>query len=294
MFSGQVEFPEDDWATVTFDTPFMYDGTSNLAIIFDVTRISNAGDTYGSGRTFLVYEGGTNQTLYNWSDSQNLDPQSDITANGSLSSTKSQVRLVVDPHEKIEMNAHGIMTYASDNALDFSNVSGLRAHYASNFELTEGHNGVLTMTKAEEVPASEGLMLKGTANETFYVPIIETASPLASNLMVGLTTATSVDPVAGDYTNFILSKQNDAIAWYKLANTYTLRANSAYLHLLTDDVFGARAITMDFGDGEVTNIDQITDDAADGDWYTIDGLKLDKNPTKKGVYVTNGHKVVVK
>ena len=294
VFSGQVEFPEDDWATVTFDTPFMYDGTSNLAIIFDVTRISNAGDTYGSGRTFLVYEGGTNQTLYNWSDSQNLDPQSDITANGSLSSTKSQVRLVVDPHEKIEMNAHGIMTYASDNALDFSNVSGLRAHYASNFELTEGHNGVLTMTKAEEVPASEGLMLKGTANETFYVPIIETASPLASNLMVGLTTATSVDPVAGDYTNFILSKQNDAIAWYKLANTYTLRANSAYLHLLTADVFGARAITMDFGDGEATSIDQITDDAADGDWYTIDGLKLDKKPTKKGVYVTNGHKVVVK
>ena len=137
-------------------------------------------------------------------------------------------------------------------------------------------------------------MLKGTANETFYVPIIETASPLASNLMVGLTTATSVDPVAGDYTNFILSKQNDAIAWYKLANTYTLRANSAYLHLLTDDVFGARAITMDFGDGEATSIDQITDDAADGDWYTIDGLKLDKKPTKKGVYVTNGHKVVVK
>ena len=294
VFSGQVDFPEDDWATVTFDTPFMYDGTSNLAIIFDVTRISNAGDTYGSGRMFLVYNGAAGQTLYKWSDSENLDPQSDITASGSLSSTKSQVRLVVDPHEKIEMNAHGIMTYASDNALDFSNVSGLRAHYASNFELTEGHNGVLTMTKAEEVPASEGLMLKGTANETFYVPIIETASPLAGNLLVGLTTATSVDPVAGDYTNFILSKQNDAIAWYKLANTYELRANSAYLHLLTADVFGARAITMDFGDGEVTNIDQITDDAADGDWYTIDGLKLDKKPTKKGVYVTNGHKVVVK
>lgn len=296
VFSGQVDFPEDDWATITFDTPFMYDGTSNLAIIFDVTRDTGAGDTYGSGRMFLVYEGGTNQTLYQYSDDSayNLDPQSDITASGSLSSTKSQVRLVVDPHEKIEMNAHGIMTYASDNALDFSNVSGLRAHYASNFELTEGHNGVLTMTQAEQVPTGEGLMLKGTANETFYVPIIETASPLASNLMVGLTTATSVDPVAGDYTNFILSKQNDAIAWYKLANTYELRANSAYLHLLTADVFGARAITMDFGDGEVTNIDQITDDAADGDWYTINGLKLDKKPTKKGVYVTNGHKVVVK
>ena len=294
VFSGQVDFPEDDWATVTFDTPFMYDGTSNLAIIFDVTRISNAGDTYGSGRTFLVYKGGTNQTLYQWSDSENLDPQSDITKGGSLSSTKSQMRLVVDPHEKIEMNAHGIMTYASDNALDFSNVSGLRAHYASNFESTTEKAGVLTMTKAEEVPAGEGLMLKGTANETFYVPIIETASPLASNLLVGLTTATEVNTTAGDKTNFILSNKNDVIAWYPLAATYTLRAKSAYLQLITNDVFGARAITMDFGDGEVTSIDQITDDAADGDWYSIDGQKYDKKPTKKGVYVTNGHKVVVK
>lgn len=294
VFSGQVDFPEDDWATVTFDTPFMYDGTSNLAIIFDVTRISNAGDTYGSGRTFLVYEGGTNQTLYQWSDSENLDPQSDITKGGSLSSTKSQVRLVVDPHEKIEMNAHGIMTYASDNALDFSNVSGLRAHYASNFESTTEKAGVLTMTKAEEVPAGEGLMLKGAANETFYVPIIETASPLASNLLVGLTTATEVNTTAGDKTNFILSNKNDVIAWYPLAATYTLKAHSAYLQLITNDVMGARAITMDFGDGEATGIDQITDDAADGDWYSIDGQKYDKKPTKKGVYVTNGHKVVVK
>ena len=29
-------------------------------------------------------------------------------------------------------------------------------------------------------------------------------------------------------------------------------------------------------------------------WYTIDGRKLDKAPTAKGVYVVNGKKVVVK
>ena len=29
-------------------------------------------------------------------------------------------------------------------------------------------------------------------------------------------------------------------------------------------------------------------------WYTLDGRKLDKKPTTKGVYVRNGVKVVVK
>ena len=28
-------------------------------------------------------------------------------------------------------------------------------------------------------------------------------------------------------------------------------------------------------------------------WYTINGVKLDKQPTKKGVYILNGKKVVV-
>ena len=296
VFSGQVDFINNDWTTIMLDTPFMYDGTSNLAIIFDATYTSANGDTYGSGPEFLVYDSGSNKTLYKYHDDSayNLDPQSDITIEGNLYTYKNQVRFFANPHEKIEMNAHGIMTYASDNALDFSNVSGLRAHYASNFESTTEKAGVLTMTKAEEVPAGEGLMLKGAANETFYVPIIETASPLASNLLVGLTTATEVNTTAGDKTNFILSNKNDVIAWYPLAATYTLKAHSAYLQLITDDVMGARAITMDFGDGEATGIDQITDDAADGDWYSIDGQKYDKKPTKKGVYVTNGHKVVVK
>jgi hypothetical protein len=189
------------------------------------------------------------------------------------------------------------MTYATDNVLDFSDVENLKAHYAANFELTAGtHKGVLTMTQADETPAGEGLMLKGTANETFYVPVLcgYTPAALSGNLLVGLTTAESVNTTDGSKTNFILSNKNDVIAWYPLAATYTLKAHSAYLQLVTDDVMGARAITMDFGDGEATGIDQITDDAADGDWYSIDGQKYDKKPTKKGVYVTNGHKVVVK
>jgi hypothetical protein len=29
-------------------------------------------------------------------------------------------------------------------------------------------------------------------------------------------------------------------------------------------------------------------------WYTVSGMKLQKRPTRKGVYIYNGKKVVVK
>ena len=30
------------------------------------------------------------------------------------------------------------------------------------------------------------------------------------------------------------------------------------------------------------------------DWYTLDGVKLDRMPIKKGIYINNGRKVIIK
>jgi hypothetical protein len=35
-------------------------------------------------------------------------------------------------------------------------------------------------------------------------------------------------------------------------------------------------------------------DAVDEKWYTIDGQKLDGKPTKNGLYIRNGVKVIIK
>ena len=62
------------------------------------------------------------------------------------------------------------------------------------------------------------------------------------------------------------------------------------------------SFNIDFGDNEneasgIISIDngqwKIDNSAAAG-WYTIDGRKLDGQPTKKGLYIHGGHKVVVK
>jgi len=54
---------------------------------------------------------------------------------------------------------------------------------------------------------------------------------------------------------------------------------------------------INFGDGEsqgitTTDFTDYTDRA--GVWYSLDGCKLDSKPTKTGLYIYNGRKVVIK
>lgn len=294
VYDGKMQFESNQWTTIELTKPFDYDGVSNLALIVYDKKVS--GDSYGGGRNFRTFKGNDNQTLYFRSDKD--DPTIRPTVTGTPSNSKNQLRIRMA--DKITMNGLGIMSYASDNVLDFSNVGELTAHYASSFAATANNAGVLTMTQVETTPAGEGLMLKGTANETFYVPALFNLTPeaLTGNNLKGLTKITEVETTEGDKTNFILSQQKGVIAWYPLAAKYALKAHSAYLQLLTNDVFtgeGTRAISMDFEDGVTTGFIQIaTDDVEDGDWYGIDGVKFNQKPTQRGVYINNGRKVIVK
>lgn len=295
VYDGKMQFESNQWTTIELTKPFDYDGVSNLALIVYDKNVSE--DSYGDYRAFRTFKGNDNQTLYFRSDRE--DPTIRPTVTGTRSNAKNQLRIRMA--DKVTMNGLGIMSYASDNALDFSNISDLTAHYASGFAATANNAGVLTMTQVETTPAGEGLMLKGTANETFYVPALFNLTPeaLTGNSLKGLTKITEVETTEGDYTNFILSQQKGVIAWYPLAAKYALKAHSAYLQLLTNDVFtndGTRAISMDFEDGVTTGFIQIaTDDVEeDGDWYGIDGVKFNQKPTQRGVYINNGRKVIVK
>ena len=43
-----------------------------------------------------------------------------------------------------------------------------------------------------------------------------------------------------------------------------------------------------------TAISFVQSERNDGNWYTVDGLLLQKKPSKKGVYIFNGKKVIIK
>ena len=90
VFTGNVTFDYNAWTTIELDTPFNYDGTSNLAIIVD----NNTG-SYKSSTNFLVFSTGTTyQAIYYQSDGTNADP-TNLNIQGSITNTKNRIRLAI-------------------------------------------------------------------------------------------------------------------------------------------------------------------------------------------------------
>ena len=88
--------------------------------------------------------------------------------------------------------------------------------------------------------------------------------------------------------HFVLTAAQ-AFVWVK--NAGTIAANRCWLELPISAASNARVIVF----GDATGIDGISDiSGKSGDWFDLNGRKLQKMPTKKGIYILNGHKVVVK
>ncbi len=91
---------------------------------------------------------------------------------------------------------------------------------------------------------------------------------------------------------------NDDIYYMTAGNTLkhtgkqrTLKACRAYFQF-SEAAQQARSFMLNFGD-ETTGIAEIRK-VSDNSWYTLDGVKLDKQPSKKGLYISNGRKIVIK
>ena len=63
----------------------------------------------------------------------------------------------------------------------------------------------------------------------------------------------------------------------------------------TEEAATARQFVLDFGDGEVvTGIEDIQMSQNTNSWYNVNGVKLNGKPSRKGLYIQNGQKVVIK
>lgn len=66
--------------------------------------------------------------------------------------------------------------------------------------------------------------------------------------------------------------------------------------IVVDDMWNGLNITKDFyftvDNANCINTPVI--DSSNNTWYTINGYRLDKKPTKPGIYIVNGQKVIIK
>lgn len=117
----------------------------------------------------------------------------------------------------------------------------------------------------------------------------------------------------GYYDAFNINPTDNADIYYMTAGntlkhtgkTRTLKACRAYFQFSENIVNSSRQFVLDFGDDSTTGVSEMRNEEGEmrggdeemrngGEWYTIGGVKLDRQPTKKGVYIHHGRKEVVK
>lgn len=172
----------------------------------------------------------------------------------------------------------GYSSLASAYGLDFSNATGLTAAYV----VTNITKDAVTLTSVDELPANSGVILKGTGGDAYSIPVKADASYDGTNKLYAAVTA--YDCAANKV--YILQSGE----FHLVTAASTVPAGKAYLK--AEDVPNeARSLSFLFGDEE-TGISAVSRDMKNGEFYNLQGQRVDA--PKKGLYIVNGTKVIIK
>ena len=191
---------------------------------------------------------------------------------------------VYRPDAYFTLNASGFSTYSAGS--DFTVVGATAYKMALN--ISEG-----TMTGAAidgKIPAGAGVLLKGEAGAIVSILNTKDAEALTGNSLLGTTDANGNTVAVPEGSIYVLKGDT-----FKPYTGETFASNKAFFQL--DKADESRTFTMIFEDGETTGVGSLSPDPSpksEGSWYSIQGVRHDGKPSRSGLYIFNGKKVVIK
>ena len=226
-----------------------------------------------------------------------------ITPSGEYSGSNASIDFDITRKVVISGATGHYSTYYNSDAVPLTVPSGLQANKVTGVDFGAGTTtaGTTTIETIDYLPAGTPVLLNassGTCNGTYHLKATTGDVPgdcstnyrgvsVASNYSDLMTSNTAIYVLRGD-------------KFYR-AYSGTLLANRCYIAKPVDPSPPSSApalLTIGFGGGDVTSINMIEDENNDangtGNWYTLDGRKLQSQPTKKGIYIRDGKKVIIK
>ena len=191
----------------------------------------------------------------------------------------------------------------ADVDLDFSEAA-VKAYIAT------GYDGTIWLARVMTASAGTPLYIRGDKG-SYTIPSVATQTVYA-NMLVGNNTENSItiNATDGDYTNFFIGTSG----FSKVKDTRNVSAHKSYLQILTSclpaaargfsgdnmiinesvfEVISMPIMSIDTDDDETTGISRVVSEVDNDVWYNLKGQRID-TPTRKGLYIKNGKKVVVK
>ncbi len=198
--------------------------------------------------------------------------------NYALPAEKTHDYEIVRPMTGIEFTAskHWNTYYAFEN---LATPTGIKAYIVTGVSGTTA-----TTSEIGYIPKDVGVLLYSASAGSGFKASAYTgaAGSFTSNKLNGSTTTTDLDSEAG----YIL--YGDA---FVLTTGGTLPANRCYLP--ANMGAGTRSLTIDGGDGTTSIYKVNSEEMGDDKWFDLQGQRIEK-PQKKGLYIKDGKKVVIK
>jgi hypothetical protein len=131
----------------------------------------------------------------------------------------------------------------------------------------------------------------------------ELENPVFENVLINSTASTSVSftggQFLGSYSSQSFSGQNKSILFLgEDGKTLVWPENGAKIGAFRANFDlgnnSVRAFHLNLGDSKASGIMTINITDGAGNWYSVNGMKLNGAPKKKGLYIHNGTKVIIK
>lgn len=266
---------------------YMFGGCENLQAVYvgegwstDRVEVGTAyhqtSDMFG-GCTAIIGEDGTTYD------------ENDVTVAKAHYGTGGYLRRHHDSYT-ITIPSSGIGTFSA--AENVTIPEGLTAHYCTDFNQAASTMTVNALAGGV-IPAQTGVLVKGNAGETYTLnATTETAETVTGNALVAVTVPTHVPQTQGDYTNFML-KSGKFIMIAEQEATAKMPANKAYLQVPSEQLpsVSGSGITLVWDTDGIHDL--ISDKTSPTVTYDLTGRRV-SSPSKGGVYIVNGKKMVVK
>lgn len=193
----------------------------------------------------------------------------------------NDLMLSIELPEAIKLASDGYSTYCSENRLDISKTTGVTAYIVNNVTET-----TVELQEVGVIPAETGFILKGTGNAWYDLYKTEgVADDVSENQLHGTLTAT-----LAPLNTFALSTKEGVTGFYPVNTGLTIPAHKAYLTVTGNNNL-ARALVIEGETTGIMNADSHVD-VIPSEYYSIHVIKVAR-PTK-GIYISNGKKVVIK
>jgi hypothetical protein len=198
---------------------------------------------------------------------------------------------------KIGETGYASLYYEKQN-LEITIDSDISAYIVTSTDVTSNFANWAptygTFNKKFVIPAGTAVVLNGTPGEYQFniVGEADVESP-AENLLLGTDNETPIEAEDG-YTYYILANGGAGVGFYYGAangGSFTNGAHKAFLAVPSTLAAGAKSFVFN----GATGINGVENNVAGNDAvYSLQGVRMNTQNLRRGIYVVNGKKVVIK